>query len=124
MKYIINEQQNQRIASTIIKYFDDYLTPYDGWESHQKYKKGVKSDDEYFFHFADDWDETNHMWYSLCDNHNLSGSLDEGECPVVTIPNEIYNSLMGYFGDIWISLFKMWFEDKTGLPVKHVSVLY
>jgi hypothetical protein len=124
MKYIITEQQNDRIASTIIEYFDNNLTPYDGWESHQKYKKGVKSDDEYFFHFADDWNETNHMWYSLCNNHNLSNPLDEGKCPVVTIPNTIYDALTAYFGNMWKPLFEIWFEDKTGLPVKYVSVLY
>ena len=51
MKYLITESQFKtaeqairayRLEQTILKFFDDNLTPYDGWESHKEYERTLK----------------------------------------------------------------------------------
>lgn len=133
MKYIITKKQfdvltessedMEGLESFILKFFEENLVPYGGWEKHDVYKKGVKKDDELFFHFSEEWNENNHMWYSICDNHNLGGPLEDDKCPLVTIPKVAYNTLNGYFNDEWIPIFKKWFKNNTGLHVEHVDVI-
>lgn len=122
MKYIITEQQQDKLYKSVIMWLDENLTPYDGWDSHKSYRKAVKLDDEVFFNFDDDFKDDNHMWYSKCDNHNLGGPIPEGHCPVVTIPRTKYDALNGYFGNLWRPVFKQWFEHNTGLPVIQVDI--
>ena len=116
MKYIITEDQFKtaeqairayRLEQTILKFFDDNLTPYDGWDSHKEYESELKENGgELFLQTKNDgeWDldTDNHMWYSLCDNENLSEPLPEGHCPVVVLPTLKYDALDGYFGDNYL----------------------
>ena len=64
------------------------------------------------------------MWYSKCDNHNLQGLLDKEICPLLLIPTSIYESLDGFFGDLWKPLFLKWFKSHTHLPIKKVDSHY
>ena len=136
MKYLITEEQFKtaeqsirayRLEQTILKFFDDNLTPYDGWDSPQGYERELEENGgELFLQIKNDgeWnlDTDNHMWYSLCDNENLSEPLPEGHCPVVTLPQSTYDALNGYFGDkVWITLFRRWFISHTGLLVVQVD---
>jgi len=122
MKYIITEEQHSKLHDSIIEWFDKNLTPYDGWDSHSNYKNAVKIAKELFL-FIDDFEvgDSEHMWYSKCNNPNLGQPIPEGHCPVVTIPDTQYNALNGYFGNLWKPIFKQWFKDKTGLPVIQVD---
>ena len=122
MIYIITEEQNKRLIKQIIKYLDDNLTPYIGWESTKEYKKGLKlNDNELFLHFTEDDDDydDNHMWYSLHTNPNVS--LKKEDCPIVLIPDPIANSLDGFFGEVWKPIFIQWFQKNTGLELKKVD---
>lgn len=135
MKYIVTEQQlktaeksirDSKIKETIYKFFNDHLTPYDEWDSHDNYASELEENGgELFLHIKDidDWDlgPGNHMWYSICDNGNLSEPIPEGHCPVVTLPTLIFEALDGYFGDMWKTLFKRWFMSHTGLEVIQVD---
>jgi hypothetical protein len=137
MKYIITEEQfktaeqairEYRLEKTIIKFFDDNLTPEEGWESHEDYESEIEiNGGELFLRITDDdeWDlhSDNHMWYSICDNDNLSEPLDEGHCPVVTLPKLVYDALDGYFGSRWKELFRRWFKTNTGLRVVQIDLL-
>ena len=137
MKYIVTEEQFKtaeqaikahRLEKTIMEFFDDKLTPLEGWESHEDYASELEvNGGELFFLIKDDdeWDlnRDNHMWYSICDNDNLSEPLDEGHCPVVTLPRTSFNALNGYFGDKWIKLFRRWFIFNTGLLVIEIDEL-
>jgi hypothetical protein len=128
MKYIITEEQNERLEKTIMKFFDKNLTPFEGWESHEDYEGEVETNGgELFLRIIDDgeWDlhSNNHMWYSICNNDNLSEPLPEGHCPVVTLPKSTYDALNGYFGDKWKKLFRRWFIIHTGLLVIQIDTL-
>jgi len=122
MKYTITES---RLNKIILDYFEKSLTPFNGWDSTNSYKFEIEQNSGELFLFLEDGDANNesHMWYSECNNLNLSGPLPEGHCPVVTIPTTIYNSLTAYFGDEWKSIFKKWFEHKTGLPIIQVDTI-
>ena len=128
MKYIITEEQNERLEKTIMKFFDKNLTPFEGWESHEDYESELEiNGGELFLRTTDDdeWDllSNNHMWYSICNNDNLSEPLAEGHCPVVTLPKSTYDALNGYFGDKWKKLFRRWFIIHTGLLVVQIDTL-
>ena len=125
MRYIITEKQKEKIEEVILKFFDKKLTPEEGWESHEDYESELEISGELFLRLNDDedWDlnNENHMWYSVCDNENLSEPLPEGHCPVVTLPDSVFDALNGYFGDLWKKLFKRWFMSKTGLLVVQID---
>lgn len=136
MKYIVTEEQfktaekaikDRILEKTIIDFFEKNLTPFDGWDSHENYEKAVAESDEFFFGLTDDDDwnmaKDNHMWYSLCHNHNLSNPLPEGHCPVVTLPPSTYEALNAYFGEKWKKLFRRWFITHTGLFVVQIDTL-
>jgi hypothetical protein len=128
MKYIITEEQNERLEKTMMEFFDKNLTPFEGWESHEDYESELEiNGGELFLRTTDDdeWDllSNNHMWYSICNNDNLSEPLDEGHCPVVTLPKSTYDALNGYFGDKWKRLFRRWFIIHTGLLVVQIDTL-
>jgi len=135
MKYIITEDQFKtaeqaikayRLEKTIIEFFDDKLTPLEGWESHEDYESELEvNGGELFLLIRDDdeWDlnSENHMWYSICDNDNLSEPIPEGHCPVVTLPYTTWDALNGYFGPRWQELFRRWFKTNTGLSVVQIE---
>ena len=111
-----------------MKFFDKNLTPFEGWESHEDYESELEiNGGELFLRTTDDdeWDllSNNHMWYSICNNDNLSEPLAEGHCPVVTLPKSTYDALNGYFGDKWKRLFRRWFIIHTGLLVVQIDTL-
>ena len=125
MKILIKENQAERLIKIILDYFDNHLVPSDGWDKKKNYKQDVEKDDELFFFFDSNaeglGDDGDHMWYSVCNNHNLSEPLKDGFCPLVTINSKKYDALMGYFGPRWKELFKRWFTKNTGLPVVSVE---
>ena len=132
MKYLITEN---KLASVITSLFDKDLTPYDGWESPQTYRNLIKKHGEILFDFVD-WNDVeereesrdtgNYMWYSDCIRPDLEEPLDHYglfECPVVTIPQEIYNKYNNYFGDEWKPFFFNWFQKNTGIKVFTIDTL-
>ena len=124
MRYIITENQALRLKTIILNFLDENLTPGRGWESKKTYKEDVERHDEIFFMFDPDSEGSGddaHMWYSVCDNHNLHTPLNQAECPVVSINSVKYDTLDGYFGSRWIELFRRWFTEHTGLPVVKIE---
>jgi len=56
MKYIITEEQFKtaeqsirayRLEQSILQFFDDQLTPFDGWDSPKSYKKELEENQFY-----------------------------------------------------------------------------
>jgi hypothetical protein len=124
MKYIITEQQKEKLIDTIQKYLDSHLTPYDGWESPKEYINELKNDGgEFFLFLTDSYGEGEHMWYSICNNQNLSEPLTEGTCPLVALPDAKYEALNAFFGDMWKPIFLEWFNYNTKLPIVKVDSL-
>jgi hypothetical protein len=124
MKYIISKEQHDKLLEIIWKYLDENFTPGRGWETKVFYKGEAQVHDEIFFMFdkdAEEWGDDAHMWYSVCDNHNLERPIREGYCPLITINSAKYDSLDGYFGPRWQEVFKKWFTKHTGLRVKAVE---
>ena len=127
MKYIITEQQNERLQKIIWRYLNSHLTPYEGWRNRNDYAREADVDGEIFLHLVEEdngiesFGDEPHMWYSVCDNHNLDEPIPEGECPVVTIPSSKSEALYGFFGDRWKPVFLEWFNSKTGLPIIKVD---
>ena len=124
MKYIITEEQNERLKQTIWKYLDGHLTPYDGWEEPKSYRNDIRDVGEIFLFLVDTTGGENteeHMWYSACDNPNLSEPIVEDDCPVVVIPKAKADALDGFFGDIWKPVFLEWFNHYTKLPIVKVD---
>ena len=80
MKYIITEEQNERLEKTMMEFFDKNLTPFEGWESHEDYESELEiNGGELFLRTTDDdeWDllSNNHMWYSICNNDKSDDEL-------------------------------------------------
>lgn len=127
MKYIISEQQNQRMKMKFFHLFDATLTPVGGWNEKDWFKKLIKSpafDHELFLsleqtptsqNYPDDGE---HIFYASCRSPNYSFS--DGECPVAIIPNSKYNMFEDLSGKEWVPYFEEWFEENTGLPVVKV----
>ena len=128
MKYVVTQKQIDGLRETILNYLDNNLTPYDGWESPKSYKKEREESGEVFLHFVEtgngieSWGDEPHMWYSDCDNPNLSEPLPKGQCPLVAIDSSKYEALDAFFGEIWKPIFLEWFRSHTGLMIKHVDV--
>ena len=122
MKYIISEQQVERLKQTILDYFDENLTPVDGWETTEAYNNELNSYGYEIFMFLEDpetYEEQDHIWYTT--HKNPSIRIPKNKSPLVAIPDSDFNSLEGYFGDIWKPIFIEWFQKNTGLPVKTVD---
>jgi hypothetical protein len=128
MKYIVTETQLKRVNNSfnssrlekdIFDFFDENLTPDEGWKRHKDYKSELEDSSGELFLDLSYGDK--HIWYSICDNQNLDLPIPQGHCPLVSIPDSIYNSLNGYFGKYWIDLFRKWFYQHTGLEVIQVD---
>jgi hypothetical protein len=117
MKYIITES---RLEDTILKYLDRTITPFGGWSRPKDYRLELAENEGEIFLFLDEDDEK-HMWYSTC--YNPYVELDKDECPLVTIPDEEYNTLTSLFEENWKPIFIKWFTENTKLPVKSVDVM-
>jgi hypothetical protein len=126
MKYIITENQQNKLIDIILGYLDSNLVPGGGWKDKKYYQKETEQNYEMFFMFNTDeedfgWGESDHMYYTQCDNPNLDSPVREEYCPLISIDSKKYDSLDGYFGPRWQELFKRWFTKNTGLPVKYVD---
>ena len=122
MKYIITEQQAERLTQTILDYLNDNLTPIKGWQKTKEYKKELKENDSELFLFIEDVEqpgEKDHMWYSTHTNPHVS--IKKEDSPVVLIPDSKAIALDGYFGDMWKPIFIEWFQNNTGLKVRKVD---
>jgi hypothetical protein len=131
MKYVVTQKQIDGLRETILNYLDNNLTPYDGLENHQNdyARRNVKSRwRNISLHFVElgngieSFGDEPHMWYSDCDNPNLSEPLPKGQCPLVAIDSSKYEALDAFFGEIWKPVFLEWFKNHTGLKIKHVDV--
>lgn len=123
MKYIITEDQSDRIKSYVVEYLDKNLTPFKGWVSSKDYKRKLRENlGEIFFYLQGldlgSFEDYNHMWYSTCDNQNTP--MYGEECPLITIPKGHLSVLEGYFGNMWKPIFIEWFQTNTGLKLKNV----
>lgn len=122
MIYIITEKQNERFQDLILSYLDSNFTPYVGWDTPEGYMKELDtSGDELFFHTVESegFGEDDHMWYSLHSNPNAT--VPKEVSPLITLPSSKYDSLDNFFGDFWKPVFKKWFENNTGLPLKTID---
>lgn len=124
MKYIITEDQSDRIKSYVIEYLDKNLTPFKGWDPTKEYKERLKHNDGELFLKLNvirdfgSFEENNHMWYSTCDNPDVS--FYDMECPLIALPKGHLSALEGYFGNMWKPIFIEWFQNNTGLKLKNV----
>jgi hypothetical protein len=109
MKYIITEDQQNKLIDIILRYFDSSLVPQGGWKK-EYYKKELETGYELFFFFnteeEDGMGEDAHMFYTLCDNPNSGSPIREDYCPLISIDSNKYDALDGYFGPRWQELFK------------------
>jgi hypothetical protein len=128
MKYVVTQKQMDGLREAITSYLDSNLTPYEGWKNRNDYARGADMDGEIFLHFVEEdngiesFGDEPHMWYSDCDNPNLSEPLPKGQCPLVAIDSSKYEALDAFFGEIWKPVFLEWFKNHTGLKIKHVDV--
>ena len=126
MKIFITEEQHKRLKESIYDFFNSNLTPYEGWKRFDEYKNEIRFNGGELFILLNDEEEgdldgQNHMWYSECENDNLSEPLDEGHCPVINLPRPTYDALNGYFGPKWKELFRRWFKSHTDLDVIEID---
>ena len=130
MKYIITESKLEEIIVNYLnKMYDvnDISWKYplendeetDDWEEDPNRRYFYKGDDEY--------DDRIFLWYdkkywnverikmddTVKNYYEKSPALDFENRNDLTILN-------GYFGDKWVPIFKKWFEDNFGVPVKSI----
>ena len=129
MKYIITESKLEEI---IVNYLNNM---YDVNDISWKYP--LENDDEdyaahweedpnrlHFYKGDDEYDDRIFLWYDK-DYWNVERSDNAKnlyeKSPVLDFENgNDLNKLNGYFGDKWVPVFKKWFEDNFGVPVKSI----
>lgn len=128
MRYIITEQQEDRLKENIIKFLDKLFVPKDGWKKPSEYRKHLDhplSDSELFIFLGSTQDDTDqqHFFYSRCDNPNYEYHDEDESCPEIRIPTTKYEILQDSFGNMWVPIFVEWFTKHTSLPVNFVSTI-
>lgn len=127
MKYIITESKLEEI---IVNYLNNM---YDVNDISWKYP--LENDEEtddweedpnrlHFYKGDDEYDDRIFLWYDK-DYWNVERSDNARnfyeKSPILDFENvndlEILN---GYFGNKWVPVFKKWFEDHFGVPVKSI----
>ena len=113
MKYVISES---RLNDFIYEYLTKNYHPDYNWgtELHDFYKKDVE----------------NHGWYDFDINDTgaytylgPAGIYKDNEKNTLLIQSWVVDKLNELFGDKWVSVFIEWFEDNSGLSVKHVKLM-
>jgi hypothetical protein len=127
MKYIITESKLEEI---IVNYLNKMYNVNDiNW------KYPLENDEEtdnweedpnklYFYKGDDEYDDRIFLWYDK-EYWNVERSDNARnyyeKSPALDFENR--NDLIilnGYFGDKWVPVFKKWFEDNFGVPVKSI----
>jgi hypothetical protein len=125
MKVIITEN---RIDKVIRKYLDDTYYPDYGWNEntrHGSYQEDVDRYGDLVF-FINDQDS--YIYYGCNANAGPEdeffagyGHLHNYKCPLLSIYPRVGQELTSLFGNRWLSVFKEWFEEKTGLEVAQIT---
>ena len=125
MKVIISENRVNRI---IRKYLDDTYYPDYGWNEntrHGSYQEDVDRYGDLVF-FINDQDS--YIYYGCNANAGPEdeffagyGHLHNYKCPLLLIYPRVGQELTSLFGNRWLSVFKEWFEEKTGLEVAQIT---
>ena len=125
MKVIITEN---RIDKVIRKYLDDTYYPDYGWNEntrHGSYQEDVDRYGDLVF-FINDQDS--YIYYGCNANAGPEdeffagyGHLHNYKCPLLLIYPRVGQELTSLFGNRWLSVFKEWFEEKTGLEVAQIT---
>jgi hypothetical protein len=125
MKVIITEN---RIDKVIRKYLDDTYYPDYGWNEntrHGSYQEDVDKYGDLVF-FINDVDS--YIYYGCNANAGPEdeffagyGHLHNYKCPLLLIYPRIGQELTSLFSNRWKSVFKEWFEEKSGLHVAQIT---
>jgi len=125
MKVIITEN---RIDKVIRKYLDDTYYPDYGWNEntrHGSYQEDVDRYGDLVF-FINDVDS--YIYYGCNANAGPEdeffagyGHLHNYKCPLLLVYPTIGQELKSLFGNKWKSVFKEWFEEKSGLHVAQIT---
>lgn len=112
-KFIITES---RLNDFIYEYLTKNYHPDYNWgpELHDFYKKDIKRYGWYDFNINDTGA------YTYLDS---AGIYKDNEKNTLLIQSWVVDRLNELFGDGWVSVFVKWFEDNSGLPVKHVELM-
>jgi len=112
MRYLITET---RIHDFIYEYLEKNYSPDYGWMTPDYYKNYVKIMGNHEFYLND-----NVAYVYVGRNRNFD-ILNENESLIVW--NKASDELTKRFGDLWRPVMAKWFEDNTGLQVKHLDAL-
>jgi len=112
MRYLITET---RIHDFIYEYLEKNYPPDYGWMSHNYYENYVKRWGNHEFYLNDN------VAYVYVGRNRDFDILNEKESLIVW--NKASDELTKRFGDLWKPVMAKWFEDNTGLQVKHLDAL-
>ena len=135
MKYIITES---RLNQAIYEFMDDSFASKDGSPKIFKLPSmdsdGAPLPESFDFVNSDYYEENGEplftwtgeeYWKTIYAQGYITKYEYEGsvkEFPSVEIlDDDVIVSLNGYFGDLWIPVFKEWFKDKTGMDYKTLN---
>jgi len=122
MKYLITENQKEKILDFIKDFIDGYFSPKDNfgnkvdWKNIRQEMEDTK-DGEVFIFFGDVEEEEFMTFYNCeyVENHDLD--LD---CPNLLLEPREYEKLDAMFGDVWKPIMKDWFTENTGFEIKKI----
>ena len=125
MKVVITEN---RLEKLITDYLDDLYYPDYGWNEntrHGSYQEDVDRYGDLVF-FINDVDS--YIYYGCNANAGPEdeffagyGHLHNYKCPLLLIYPRVGGELTSLFGNRWKSVFKEWFEEKSGLHVAQIT---
>jgi hypothetical protein len=111
MKIIITES---KVNEAILNYLKLRSYPDYDWgpHLHKFYKKDVKTHGSYTFVIND---REAYTYYGEYDGYDYR--------PYELVMGQwLYDELTSIFRDLWIPIFKKWFEENTGLSIKNLMV--
>lgn len=126
MKYMISENQKNKIEKVIMTYFEQDLSPDIAWWGIEEDILNIENKYDscnYDLHLDDSGYNT--YTYVNCEYLEKYVGEDHGfECPQILLPYDIWNSLEGLFGPIWKPMFITWFNSKMKfVKIKDVDLM-
>jgi hypothetical protein len=124
MKYVIKESALDKV----IKRYLDEMFPEDelsGFhpDSYDEDLDLVREDKHHLIFCLGDYDGENDAfhWYDCDYFYDDAPQNINQTCPVIVLYHPYDDSLIALFDDSWEEVFKVWFKNRFGLPVKTVE---
>jgi len=129
MDFMIDENKLDGVVGKFLdRYFKDeeinYTHPYDVMFDEETGGHYEGENPEVLIYYIGDYDEDDYLFKIYFEgywsNTTEAGQKRISESPLLTMDDELYNTLDGMFGDNWKQGFRKWFKNKYDIEVNKI----